>query len=75
GGWTECSPLCVAAAGGSEAVTRLLLEARAEVSAKDKNGWTPLLLGVFWNHEPVIRLLLESSADVAAKERNGWTPL
>ena len=43
---------------GNEAVVRLLLERKADVDARDENGWVALH-GAAWNgHEVVVGLLM-----------------
>jgi ankyrin repeat protein len=70
------SILLVASYFGHEAVVRRLLEADADVEAKDVFSRTPLSWAAKNGHEAVVRLLLEAEADVEAKDpRLGWTPL
>jgi ankyrin repeat domain-containing protein 50 len=53
-----------AARNGHEAVMRLLLEAMADVDAKDEHVRTPLQLAAENGHEKAVRLLLKAKADV-----------
>jgi len=71
------TPLLWAAENGYEAVVKSLLETgKAEIDAKDRDGWTPLQLASRNGHEAVVRLLLETGkVDVEAKNKDGWTPL
>ena len=57
-----------AAAGGHEAVTKLLLDHRADVAAADNDGVTALILAAECGHEAVAKLLLDHRADVAAAQ-------
>jgi ankyrin repeat protein len=53
-----------------------LLEHKADVDAKDKDGVTALHWAAKKGHEVVVRLLLEHKADVNTKETSyGWTAL
>ena len=56
-------------------VARALVEAGADVSAKETDGWTPLHLSAQKGHLEVARALIEAGADVNAKKNDGWTPL
>ena len=52
-----------------------LLQAGAEVDAKDRNGRTLLSWAVEKGHEAVVRLLLSMSADVDLKDNSGRAPI
>ncbi|MGP8235030.1 MAG: ankyrin repeat domain-containing protein [Limisphaerales bacterium] len=51
------TPLHVAAAGNNKAVAELLLANKAEVNARDGNGWTPLHTAVSCGNKEVAELL------------------
>jgi hypothetical protein len=68
-------PLYYSSFIGLEAVVRLLLEYKADVNAKNSDGWTVLRSAASRGHEAVARLLLEYKADVNAKSSDGWTAL
>ena len=70
----HCS-LINAATGGHEAVTKVLLDHRADVAAATNNGRTVLICAAFGGHEAVTKLLLDHGADVAAADNNGQTAL
>jgi ankyrin repeat protein len=53
-----------AAAAGHEAVVGLLLKHKADVNAKNNNGWMALHKAAVSGHETVVQLLLEYKADV-----------
>ncbi len=54
----------------------ICLDARAELGARDENGWTPLHAAAAWNGNPaVVAALLDAGADPKARDENGWTPL
>jgi ankyrin repeat protein len=44
-----------------EAVVKLLLEAKADVSVEDNDGWTALHIAAKNGYEAVVKLLLASS--------------
>ncbi|KAK3362198.1 heterokaryon incompatibility protein-domain-containing protein [Lasiosphaeria ovina] len=70
------APLSWAAAGGHEAVVRLLLEKGASIDLKDEHcGWTPLSWAAAGGHEAVVRLLLEKGVSVDLRDMDGQTPL
>jgi ankyrin repeat protein len=48
-----------------------LIEAGADVNAKDNNGSTPLFFCALKGHVEVARALIEAGADVNAKVDNG----
>lgn len=58
-----------AARNGSTGVAKALIEARADVNARDcaQNGWTPLMHAIHKNNNEMARLLINSGADVNAK--------
>eukprot|EP01132_Coremiostelium_polycephalum_P000308 gene308-397_t len=56
-------------------VINLLLKKRAQVGARDNNGWTPLHLAAKNDHKEVVKLLLKQEAQVYARDNNGCTPL
>ena len=54
---------------------RVLIDAGADVNAKDEDGWTPLLLAVDCGHLEALQTLIDVGADVNAKNNSGDTPL
>lgn len=58
-----------AARNGSMGVAKALIEARADVNARDCaiNGWTPLMHAIHKNNNEMARLLMDRGADVNAK--------
>ena len=57
------TPLLYAARDGRLESARLLVDAGANVEAKDANGITPLLMAIANNHIDVARFLIEQGAD------------
>jgi hypothetical protein len=65
--------LLKAAADGDVAAVASLLDAGADASAQRADGFTPLILAVFYGHEAVARLLVERGADASARTSLGTT--
>lgn len=55
-------------------MTRLLIEAGAEVNVKDDAGYTPLLMAIEKGHGEIVKTLLQKGADIYQK-RDEWGPL
>ena len=70
------TPLHAAAGASRVAEVEILLNAGADVNAKDTNYWTPLHAAAAFNPTPaVLEILLKAGADVNAKSTAGSTPL
>ena len=69
------SPLYHASNIGLETVVRLLIDAKADVNAKNISRETALMRAAANGHEAVVRLLIEAKANVDAKDSYGWTAL
>jgi len=67
----QADPLHDAAFEGDADTVRMLIEAGADVNAKDAHGATPLHLAV----ANTARVLIEAGADVNAEDPYGQTPL
>ena len=67
--------LSLAALFGHTKVVALLLEAGAEVNARNRDGGTPLHNAAFLGQYEAAALLLENSADVSIRNGDGGTPL
>ena len=67
------TPLHCAASLGQAGVARVLLDAGAEVDAKDATSATPLHMGAADGDEGVgiVRILLDAGADEGAKDDTG----
>jgi ankyrin repeat protein len=61
---------------GTPETVQALLDAGADVMARDKDGWTPLHRAAYclpcW--AGVIQVLFIAGADAKAKNKNGYTP-
>ncbi|PYH66730.1 ankyrin repeat protein [Aspergillus vadensis CBS 113365] len=57
------TPLMEAAAGGHLAIVRWLVDAGADIHARDHEKWTPLLLSAREGHLEVMQFLLQRGAD------------
>jgi len=64
-----------AAKNGNAEQVQILLDARANVNARARDGLTPLHLAVRFGHETVVRLLLKNNANIEAKDFHDYTPL
>jgi ankyrin repeat protein len=67
--------LVQAARRNHEPNVKILLKSRANVSAADKDGWTPLYWAVRNGHEPIMKMLLDGGANVSIANNDGLTPL
>ncbi len=71
-GWT---PLMTAARYFTADVCRHLIQAGANVNAKQNDGWTPLMCAARYSTADVCQLLIQAGADIDAKKDDGWTAL
>ena len=56
-----CTPLILASESGHEVAVALLIEAGANLEAKNEHGSTSLILATHNDHVPVVALLLEAA--------------
>jgi ankyrin repeat protein len=54
---------------------RILLEAGADINAKNAFGETPLHRAIMTENIEVLEFLISNGADINAQKRNGFTPL
>lgn len=68
--------LSIAAYKDHDEIVKLLIAKGADVNARTKNGWTPLM---FVKNAGIVKALLNKGADVNAESTDGdfrgWTPL
>ena len=64
-----------AALHGYTETVRLLLDAGADLEARNVYGFTPLLYAAGNGHTEAVRLLLDAGAAVDARDEGGRTPL
>jgi len=64
-----------AAQEGDVQRARDLLDAKADVNAKDKYGWTPLRWAIVWSHTEIGKLLIDAGANVGEDTGDGLTLL
>jgi ankyrin repeat protein len=69
------TPLLYAARDGRMETTRILLDAGADIEARDGNDITPLISAITNNHPDVARFLIERGANIRAVDWYGRTPL
>lgn len=58
-----------------ELMIQHLLAAGANVNAKDKEGWTPLMFAANKGYPEIAKILITAGADVNAKDKDGNTAL
>jgi ankyrin repeat protein len=67
------APLHVAAWFGRVEIVRMLIDAGADVEAKDNDGWAPLHRAA--GNVEIARMLIDAGANVNVQDEKGWTPL
>lgn len=70
--WTS---LMLASTFNNYETVEILLEAGANIEAKNEQGQTPLILACLKNHTKIVSLLLDAGANLEAKDTDGNTPL
>lgn len=69
------TPLHMSARRGTTWIAEALLDAGADIEAKDKDGETPLRRAVNCRQERMVRLLLSRGANPRSPDKNGRTPI
>lgn len=69
------TPLHMSARRGTTKIAEALLDAGAEIEARDKNGETPLRRAVNCGQERMVCLLLSRGANPRSTDKNGRTPM
>ena len=69
------TPLHMSARRGTTRITESLLDAGANIEARDKRGETPLRRAVNCDQERTVCLLLKRGADPRSPDKNGRTPI
>jgi ankyrin repeat protein len=69
------TPLHVAASWGEVEITRMLIDAGANVNLQDKWGKTSLHWAAFYGQVEIVRMLIGAGANVNLQTNGGWTPL
>ena len=67
--------LIMAAAGGQEAMVRMLLQRGASVNLRDSIGITALMHAAVNGHATIVQVLLEAKADASLQSNSGNTAL
>ncbi|HET8846727.1 MAG TPA: ankyrin repeat domain-containing protein, partial [Ktedonobacteraceae bacterium] len=73
--YSEETPLIRAVEGNHTELIRFLLEARADLEARDRPGDTALMTSVNWQHTEALTVLLEAGADLHTVSNANRTPL
>ncbi|CAN0031393.1 unnamed protein product, partial [Ectocarpus sp. 12 AP-2014] len=61
---------------GYVAVTRMLVNAGANLEAGELNGgWTPVMMAAYKGHSKILRILLNKGADLSVVDKRGTTAL
>ncbi len=74
-GGTKTTALMEAISKGKPGIAKMLIEAGADVNAKDILGQTALMIAVSKAPVEIVRMLLDAKADVNAKDLKGLTAL
>jgi hypothetical protein len=74
--WTHgSSPLITAAVFGELEITKMLINAGAELNFKNDEGSTPLITAAAFEHTDVAKLLIDSGANIDLTNNDGSTAL
>ena len=73
--YAQTTALHTASAGGELKIVNAILEAGANIHAKDSYGATPLHWAAESGHVKVVKALLEAGSDIDARDNYGYTAL
>jgi ankyrin repeat protein len=59
---------------GHTELAKGLIDAGADVNAKDSAKWTPLHRATFWDYTEIVKVLIEAGADLNAEDKDKQTP-
>ncbi len=68
-------PLITAAVFGKTEMAKMLIDAKADINAQNKDGSTPLLTAAFFCRPEIVKLLLAKGADKSIKNNYDQTAL
>lgn len=71
----DAQELCKAAKEGDITAVKRLLEAGADVDARNRFSGSPLYYACWHGHADIVRLLLQHGADTCQRDAGGFTPL
>jgi ankyrin repeat protein len=75
GGLDGNTPLTKAIYHHDKELAKMLIEAGADVNARNNRGETPLEKAIYHGYEELAKMLIEAGADVNARNNRGKTPL
>ena len=56
-------------------IAQFLIDKRANINAKDNNGWTSLMKASAYGHIEIVQFLIDNGANINAKDNDGCTSL
>ncbi|MCJ7617093.1 MAG: ankyrin repeat domain-containing protein [Desulfobacterales bacterium] len=71
----KCTRLNFSLQRNQAEIAKHLINSGADINAKDKKGWTPLMFALRYNQPDNAKELINRGADVNPKNSDGWTPL
>jgi ankyrin repeat protein len=67
--------ISIQASRGETETFKHLIEKGIDIEAKDKCGWTLLMLAIYYENYKIAKLLIEIGSNIEARSNEGWTPL